>query len=275
MKRAKLLLTVMVVLGTMMFASIANAMEVDSSGEPDPLAEKVEEATVPLAQNEKGTDSGDVFIQWDSDAVAEHGDDVAKIYYKNPGTSNMGVKVELVIFDNRAYEYFGTTFKSKDELNDLVMQGFAAMQNGIPDIATRDMLFVKGITKDNNFDYPLDYAGLIDVLVENDFLGFSKEDWASINRGNIKDLSEYQKLMIAQFGDYTFDRDGFVSIGETGIINPGYMITSMQLHPVGEDDFVLPAGEYNAQFHIVGYDTGKEDFSDLKINMPVVLHIMG
>lgn len=273
MKKMRLLFTMIVL--SIFTASIVSAAELSTNAIGlDPSAEKVEEASVPLVQNANGDDSGDVFVQWDQDAAAHYGDGVAKIFYKNPGKSNMGVKVELVIFDNKAYEYFGTTFKSEEELNKLAMQGFAAMQNGVPDIATRDMLFAKGITKENDFDCPLDFAGLIDVLVDNDFLGFSKGDWASLDRTNIRNLSEYQKLMIAQFGDYGFEKNDFVSIGETaGIIDPGYMITSMQLHAIGDDGFVLPEGDYQAQFHIVGYDTGKEDFSDLKINVPVVLRI--
>ena len=277
----KRFLTLMVVM-TMIFGVFTECFSEEEVSLTDPdiilvdcdkRAIKVEERTVDLVQNEEDEDSGDVYIQWGEDVTCTYGYGVARMGYKNPGESNMGVKIELIIFDNVLYEYFGTTFKPDDVLDLLALEGFRAMSDGIANIDERDMLFVKGITRDYNFATQLDFEGLVDILVQNEFLGYSIEDWYSLNEENIHNLSEYEKLMIAQFGNYTFNMGNFLVVGETGVIYPGYKLSLIDLHEIG-NGYILPEGNYPAQFHITGYDLSRGVYSDMSVNMPVRIHIL-
>ena len=241
--------------------------------ELEQLATQVEEQTVEFANNSKGKDSGDVFIRWGQDVFAAFGCSLMEMYYINPGYSNLGVKVELILTDDNLTELFGTTFKSNKELNELALAGFRAMQVGVLNKDAMSRLVIKGVVATNEYDYPLSYVDFAKVLVENNYLGYSLDDWLGMTEEKLLALNEYEKLMIAQFGDYKFYRGGYLSLGETGIINPGYEITIMQLHTFGEDDYVLPGGDYAASLLITPYDAERDEYSKISTKVPVMLHV--
>lgn len=241
-------------------------------GEADPKAVQVEEQVVDHVENGEHEDTGDVFVRWSKGATVKYGCDLASIDYTNPGRSNMGVKLELMLYDDQAFKYFGTTFRSEEELNALAVAGLEALKLGAPNVWTMDKLLMKGIVVTDQYEYPVSYEDLLDIIVENGYLGYTKEQWLALDEETILRMPEYEKLMIAQFGDYKFKLGNFLSLGETGVLPQGYAINEIQLHTFG-DNYTLPAGNYNAQFWIVGYDALKGEYSKFGSSVPVTLHV--
>lgn len=245
---------------------------------PDPRAVKVG-GTGNLVKNGYYEDSGKVWISF-GHSKAKYGCVPAQINYENQSRSNKGVVISLCIFDYELIRCFGTTFRPEEELNELALKGYEAMQNGLTASAAASIT-TKGddlVTHERFFSHfdaetvmQMDRNQLIWELGLINFLGRTAEELQNLTIEDVYNLSEIDKLMLAHLGGYNFDEYG-QSIAEGGLINPGYALYEIDLHNLNGMK-VLPKGEYYVHYELKGYDPDKNEFSDFQINLPIILEI--
>ena len=242
---------------------------------PDPRAKSlsVEGYEADYVENSELKDTGFVELHWNSTAYAKYGCSIASINYENPTRSNIGMTLSVAIFDGNLIKYFGTTYRSEEEVLELALEGLDALQNGIkisdaPLLVKEDGLFY-GLTEEEVS--LLTKSELIQLLVEQNFLGMSAEELNLLDEDGVKALNEIEKLTLAQLGGYNF-YTFYQKIGETGVINPGYAIYEVELQTL-PGMLVIPKGEYEGIFVLNAFDEYRNELSDFFIHLPITLKI--
>ena len=261
---------------------------------PDPDQVKVSSNDAHYVQNEERQDSGTVKLEWNGSAYSKYGCSTADINYTNTLDSNIDVKLSVAIFDGDLLEYFGTTFRTEKEINDLALKGFEAIKTGITvsNAAKLSAYFGKLTPEDISM---LGKFRLCFILGSQKFAGMGRWDFLTLNEEKVKKLSEKDKLTLAQLGGYGF-YTRYAKIGETnGYIEPGYAIYNINLNqligdgfyevedstgktiemPYGlrENNITLPKGNYNAVYILNAFDKEKNEFSKVFIHLPVDLYV--
>lgn len=240
---------------------------------PEPRAVLVGEEETDYIENGEHEDAGTVWVYWNDTAYSKYGCSIADINYTNPNRSNIGVTLSVGIFDGDLIEYFGTTFRKEDEVQEFAMMGFNALNEGVA-LSNASYLVVEGgifegMTEEEVAS--LDKEGLAKVLGDKNFIGMTSEELMALDESKVKELGEIDKLTLAQLGGYNF-YTYCVSIGEAGVINPGYALYQVELHTL-PGVITIPKGEYKAVFILNGYDAKKNELSDFFIHLPITLQI--
>jgi len=245
---------------------------------PDPKAVKMGGTGI-LVENSEYEDSGKIWISF-GHAIADYGCVPARVNYVNQSRSNKGVVITLRISDAELLRAFGTTFKYEDELNELALNGYRALQNGITLSVANNLTLKKDEINSydrvlSDFDaetvYAMDRNELIWNLGLRNFLGRTAEQLQVLTEEDVYGLDEMGKLMLAHLGGYNFDEYS-LSIAEGGLINPGYALYEMDLHNL-PGMYVIPKGKYYVFYELQGYDPEKNEMSDFHINLPIVLEV--
>ena len=234
---------------------------------PDPRAVLVGSEETDYVENDEHEDKGTVWVYWNDDAYSKYGCTIADINYTNPNKSNIGVTLTVGIFDGDMIEYFGTTFRTEAELKELAMLGYDALQNGV-ELSNASYLVREGGIFEGMSEEEvklLDKAALAKYLGEKNFIGMTEEQFLSLDEATVSGLSEIDKLTFAQLGGYNF-YTFCVSVGEAGVINPGYALYQVELHTL-PGLVTLPKGDYKAIFILNGYDAVKNKLSDFFIHL--------
>ena len=223
-------------------------------------------------KNGKHEDSGNVELFWNGSAYATYGCSTATINYGNPKRSNIDMTLDVAIFDGDLIEYFGTTFRPKKEVNELALKGFEALQKGInlSDAAKLvDLNYFGEMTPEEVIK--LNKEELASILGEQNFADLTEDELLNLNEESVKELSEVNKLTLAQLGGYGF-YTYYIEIGNTGLIEKGYAIYQVDLYTL-PGSITLPKGKYKAVFVLNAYDKLKNEFSDFFIHLPISLEI--
>ena len=239
---------------------------------PDPRAVSVGGDRTEFVENGEGEDKGTVWISWNGQGYAKYGCTTASINYTNPSASNIGVTLKVAIFDRDLITYFGTTFRPEEEINELAVKGYEALQNGI-NIAVATNLISQGYFEGYNEAgaATFDKEKLAEELSKVGFIGKTKEELINLTEEDVYEFDEVTKLTLAQLGGYSF-AEFYMVIGEAGVVNPGYALYEVDLHTL-PDKVAIPKGEYDAVFVLQGYDEEKNQLSDFFIHLPIVLNI--
>ena len=216
---------------------------------------------------------GSVWVYWNDTAYSKYGCSIADINYTNPNRSNIGVTFSVGIFDGDMIKYFGTTFRTSEEVHELALKGYEALQNGIS-LSSADYLVQEGGIFEGMMSediVSLDKAGLAKALGEKSFIGMNEEELMALDEVKIDSFTEIEKLTLAQLGGYNF-YTYYMSLAEAGVINPGYALYQIELHTL-PGAITIPKGEYDAVYVLNGYDAIKNELSDFFIHLPVTLQI--
>ena len=223
-------------------------------------------------KNGKLEDAGNIEIEWNGSAYATYGCSTATINYGNPARSNIDMTLTVGLFDGDLIKYFGTTFRPEEEINELAQKGWAALQDGIN---------LSDAAKLVNLDYfdemtaedisNLTKKELISILGEQNFAEMTEEELDDLDENGIEELSEVNKLTLAQLGGYGFYTN-YMKIGNTGVIEQGYAIYQVDLYTL-PGSITLPKGKYKAVFVLNAYDKNKNEFSDFFVHLPISLEI--
>ena len=273
---------------------------------PDPDQVKVSSNDAHYVQNEERQDSGTVKLEWNGSAYSKYGCSTANINYTNTLDSNIDVKLSVAIFDGDLLEYFGTTFRTEKEINDLALKGFEAFKSGISisNAAKLSDYFGKRtpeeISKIGKFRLSM-------ILGGKKFAGMNSWQLFTLTEEKVKELSEKDKLTLAQLGGYGF-YTRYAKIGETnGYIEPGYAIYQVDLNQLIGDGFyevedsdgnttevpyglrggnitlprrfkVLENGtketiSYNAIYILNAFDKENNEYSRVFVHLPIELYI--
>ena len=275
---------------------------------PDPNEVKVSSSDAHYVQNEERQDSGTVKLEWNGSAYSKYGCSTADINYTNTLDSNIDVKLSVGIFDGDLLEYFGTTFRTEKEINDLALKGFEALKSGIS-VSNAAKLVELGYFGERNAE-EIAKLGRIRryfILGQQKFANLSTFDLFQLTEDKVKEMSEKDKLTLAQLGGYEFDKR-YAIIGETnGYIEPGYAIYKVDLNQLIGDGFYevedsagntteMPYGlrggnitlprrvkihedgtketiSYNAVYILNAFDKEKNEFSKVFIHLPIDLYV--
>lgn len=291
MRRKRLRLLTMMVTVTMMLCSFhsALAMEVFAKDEeivlqtpqpeplvtPDPNQVELppELADSPYVENDVLEDTAKLELHWNGTAYAKYGCTTASMSYENTTYSNIDIKLIVGIFDEDMLRYFGTTFRSEEEQNELAMEGYEALQSGIT-LSSAYKLVELGYFGELSAEEiaGLTKSELVSILGEQLFAGMTEEELNLLSEEGVKNLTELNKLTLAQLGSYDFSTF-YTEMGETGAIEPGHAIYQVDLHTIPGWLLTLPWGEYEAVFVLNAYDKVKNEFSDVFIHLPVTIVI--
>ena len=245
--------------------------------EVDPNETKMEDdhgKTSHYVRNGLLEDTGKIELEWNSRAYATYGCSTATINYGNPAKSNIDMTLKVALFDGDLIEYFGTTFRPEKEINEFAAKGLKALQNGIrlSDAAKLVNLETKYFDEMTPEEISkLSKKEIISILGEKEFAGMTEKELSNLNKKSVKKLSEVNKLTLAQLGGYGFYTN-YMTIGETGVIEPGYAIYQVDLYTL-PGSITLPKGEYKAIYVLNSYDKYKNEFSDFFIHLPVTLEV--
>lgn len=282
----KLLMGIVTVVLTLVLCASAFAMGMDNfiiggdyetSDEPlalnDPNAVKIADFNEEnFVENGELQDQGTAWIEWSASINSMWGCSTAEMNYTNPAQSNIGLLLKVGIFDNNLIKYFGTTFRSEEETMELAKKGLFALENGI--IPTQKEfrevgLPFEGMSED---DMNLGLKDVIEILVSKGFMpGMTADEILALTEEDLTSLTEIQRLDLAQLADYSYF-ESFQSIGESGVINPGYALYQIDLHTL-PGLVTLPKGSYKAVYVLNGYDAEKNQLSKFFINIPVTLNV--
>lgn len=238
---------------------------------PDPRAVQVGGERTDLVENDEFDDKGTVWVEWNGKAYSLYGCTTAEISYTNPSRSNIGVTLSMGIFDTDLMTYFGTTFRTEEEQVELAKTGLDALKNGINVSHASKLLLITnyfdGMTDEEISN--LSSEELVSLLGSKSFIGMSEDELRKLEEGDLKLLTEEQRLELAKLGDYN-QNEYYQLIGEDALINPGYAIYEIDLYTL-PGMFVLPKGEYKAVFILNGYAADKNEMSDFFIHLPIEL----
>lgn len=243
---------------------------------PEPNAVLIGSEREKLVENDELEDTGTVWISWNGRAYAKYGCTTAKINYTNPGRSNIGVTLKIAIFDGDMLEYFGTTFRTENELLALALNGLDALQNGIT-LSSADYLVNSENPVFGNLSATevtkLNQEELSIHLSSAEFIpGLMKEDYLNLSPEKVEVMTELEKLTLAQLGGYNFYTFYMDLTQETGVINPSYALYQIDLYTL-TGGVALPKGKYKATFVLNGYDASRNMMSDFFIHLPIELII--
>lgn len=240
---------------------------------PDPRAVLVGSEETDFIENDAHEDAGTVWVYWNGSAYSKYGCSIADINYTNPNRSNIGVTFSVGIFDGDMIEYFGTTFRTDEEVQEFAMMGYEALQNGIYASNASYLVQEGGIFEGMEPEEIASFSKeeIAKILGEKLFIGMTEEEFMSLDEATVKGLTELEKLTLAQLGGYNF-YTYWVSIGEAGVINPGYALYQIELHTL-PGLITIPEGEYKAVYVLNGYDAIKNELSDFFIHLPVTLYV--
>lgn len=250
----------------------ATPVPVEPLATPDPRAVVVGETDVDFVENGELEDDGTVWISWNGKAYAKYGCTTASISYTNPSSSNIGVTLKVGIFDRNLITYFGTTFRLEEEVNELAVAGYEALQNGLKLGAATNLIqdgYFEGLTEAEVSE--LDKEQVATYLGEKNFLEMDKDALIALTEEDVLAWDEISKLSIAELGGYDFDQF-YMEIGEAGVINPGYALYEVDLYTL-PNRICISKGEYEAVFVLQGYDAIKNSLSDFFIHLPIELYI--
>lgn len=241
---------------------------------PDPRAVLVGSEEANYVENGELEDTGKVELHWNGTAYSAYGCTTGgRISFTNPNRSNIGLTLSIAIFDGDLVEYFGTTFREAEEVQELAMAGYEALQNGIW-LSNASYLVEEGEVFEgmNAEDIAvLNKSELAELLGEKNFLGMTAEEFEALDEAGVQALSEIEKLNLAKLGGYNF-YTYYMSIAEAGVINPGYALYEIDLHTL-PGLVCIPKGEYKAVFVLNAYDANKNELSDFYIHLPITLQI--
>ena len=240
---------------------------------PDPRAVLVGSEENDYVENGEFEDTGTVWVYWNDTAYSKYGCSIADINYTNPNRSNIGVTLPVGIFDGDMLKYFGTTFRTEEEVQEYAMMGYDALQNGIS-LSNASYLVVENGIFEGMTEEEVSLLGkseIAEFLGDKNFIGMNEEELMSLDEEKVKELSEINKLTLAQLGGYNF-YTYCVIIGEAGVINPGYALYQIELFTL-PGAITIPKGEYNALFVLNGYDANKNELSDFFIHLPITLQV--
>ena len=239
---------------------------------PDPRAVLIGGERTDFVQNGEDEDKGTVWISWNGHGYAKYGCTTASINYTNPSSSNIGVTLKVAIFDRDLITYFGRTFRPEEEINELAIKGYEALQNGI-NIAAATNLISQGYFEGYNETGAATFGKekLAEELSKVGFIGKTKEELINLTENEVYEFDEVTKLTLAQLGGYSF-AEFYMVIGEAGVVNPGYALYEVDLHTL-PNRISIPKGEYEAVFVLQGYDAEKNQLSDFYIHLPIGLSI--
>lgn len=240
---------------------------------PDPRAVLIGSEETDYVENGEFEDTGTVWVYWNDTAYSKYGCSIADINYTNPNRSNIGVTLSIGIFDGDMIEYFGTTFRTDEEVQKYAMMGYEALQDGISLSNASYLVAENGIFEGMTEEEVslLGKSEIAEFLGDKNFIGMTKEELMSLDEEKVKELSEINKLTLAQLGGYNF-YTYCVIIGEAGVINPGYALYQIELYTL-PGVITIPKGEYRAVFVLNGYDANKNELSDFFIHLPITLQI--
>lgn len=226
-----------------------------------------------LVENDEFEDKGTVWVEWNGKAYALYGCTTAEINYTNPTRSNIGVTLSMAIFDSDLLNYFGTTFRNENEQVELAKSGLDALKNGIELSYASKLLqitdYFDGMTDEEVSNLTSDE--LVSLLASKGFLDMTEEELRNLEESDLKQISEKQRLKLAEFGVYN-PNEYYQLIGEDALINPGYAIYEIDLYTLPGRK-VIPKGEYKAVFILNGYAADKNEMSDFFIHLPIELII--
>lgn len=240
--------------------------------QPEPRAVLTGDETLDFVENGEGEDNGTVWISWNTHAYSKYGCSTASINYSNPSSSNIGVTLAIGIFDENLITYFGTTFRTEEEINELAVKGYEALQSGLNISSATNLIseghFV-GMTEADVI--ALDKEALAASLAETGFLGLDKDTLMALTEEEVLGWDEVAKLTLAELGGYDMDQY-YQEIGKTGVINPGYTLYEVDLYTL-PGRISLAKGEYEVVFVLQGFDAIKNQLSDVIIHLPVILEV--
>lgn len=289
MKRKIATIVAIALIATMQVAT-TNAMEVlPKDGEwsykeapeeplvtPDPKEVYVEDhhgESGGYVENGELEDTGSLELSWNSKAIATYGCSTAKINYENLNRSNIDITVTVAIFDGDLIEYFGTTFRPEEEVNELALKGYYALQSGISLSDASKLVTLKYFDDMTEEEISkLTKKEIVSILGKKNFAGMTEEELDSLDREGVKNLSEKNKLILAQLGGYNF-YTFYMEIGNTGVVEPGYGIYEVDLYTL-PGKITLPKGQYKAIYVLKSYDKIKNKFSDFYIHLPINLEVV-
>lgn len=239
---------------------------------PDPRAVLVGGEGSDHVENGEDEDKGTVWISWNGQGYAKYGCTTASINYTNPSSSNIGVTLKVGIFDRDLITYFGTTFRPEEEINELAIKGYEALQTGI-NIAVATNLISQGYFDGYNETGATTFEKekLAEELGKMSFIGMTKDELMNLTEEDVYTFDEITKLTLAQLGGYSFN-EFYMEIGEAGVINPGYALYEVDLHTL-PGRIAIPKGVYDAVFVLQGYDDVINQLSDVHIHLPITLNI--
>lgn len=240
---------------------------------PDPRAVQVGSDREDLIENGEFEDQGTVWVEWSGTAISLYGCTTAKINYTNPSRSNIGVTMAMAIFDEDLIEYFGTTFRSKEEQIALAKTGLEALNEGISLGSASKMVtitnYFEGLTSEEV--EALSPEELVNLLGEKNFIGMNAEELQNLKEEDLANLSEEELLELAKLGDYN-PKEWYYVIGQNALINPGWAIYEIDLYTL-PGLLVLPKGEYKAVYVLNAYMEDKNEMSDFFIHLPITLKV--